>query len=48
MIDPATQLYMAERMGAQIRREKVDHMPLVSAPEPVTGVILEAVVASAA
>jgi len=47
MINPATQLFMARRMGAQIRSEKVDHTPLVSAPEPVIEVILEAVAASA-
>ncbi len=48
MINPATELFMAKRMGAQIRREKVDHTPLVSAPEPVIGLILEAVANSAA
>ena len=48
MISPATQLFMARRMGARIRSEKVDHTPLVSAPEPVIQVILEAVAASAA
>jgi len=48
MINSATQLYMAKRMGAQIRREKVDHTPLVSAPEAVIGVILEAVASTAA
>ena len=47
MISPATQLFMAQRMGARIRSEKVDHTPLVSAPEPVIEVILEAVAASA-
>lgn len=43
MISPATQHFMAGRMGARIRSEKVDHMPLVTAPEPVIEVILEAV-----
>jgi hypothetical protein len=43
MISPATQLFMAQRMGARIRREKVDHTPLVSAPRSVIEVILEAV-----
>ena len=47
MINPSTQLFMAQRMGAKIRSEKVDHTPLVSAPEPVIEVILEAVAASA-
>jgi pimeloyl-ACP methyl ester carboxylesterase len=48
MINLATQLYMAKRMGARIRSEKVDHMPMVTAPEAVIGVILEAVASSAA
>jgi pimeloyl-ACP methyl ester carboxylesterase len=43
MINPATQLFMAQRMGARIRREKVDHMPLVTAPRLVIEVILDAV-----
>lgn len=43
MIDPATQLFMARRMGARIRSEKVDHAPLVSAPQPVIAAILDAV-----
>jgi pimeloyl-ACP methyl ester carboxylesterase len=43
MINPATQLFMAQRMGARIRSEKVDHTPLVTAPAPVIDVILEAV-----
>jgi len=43
MINPSTQLFMAQRMGARIRSEKVDHTPLVTAPEAVMGVILEAV-----
>jgi hypothetical protein len=30
-------------MGARIRSEKVDHMPLVTAPELVVEVILQAV-----
>jgi pimeloyl-ACP methyl ester carboxylesterase len=43
MISPATQLFMAGRMGARIRSEKVDHTPLATAPGPVIEVILEAV-----
>jgi pimeloyl-ACP methyl ester carboxylesterase len=43
MISPSVQRFMAGRMGARIRSEKVDHMPLVTAPEPVIEVILEAV-----
>ena len=48
MINPLTQRFMAQRMGARIRSEKVDHMPLVTAPETVIEVILEAVAGSAA
>ena len=48
MINPATQLFMAQRMGARIRSEKVDHTPLVTAPAPVIEVILEAVASVAA
>ncbi len=48
MINPATQLFMAQRMGARIRSEKIDHTPLVSAPKPVIEVILEAVASSSA
>jgi pimeloyl-ACP methyl ester carboxylesterase len=47
MISPMTQRLMAERMGARIRSEQVDHAPLVTAPEPVIEVILEAVANSA-
>jgi pimeloyl-ACP methyl ester carboxylesterase len=46
MINPATQSFMARRMGAQIRSEKVDHAPLVTAPELVVEIILEAVTSS--
>jgi pimeloyl-ACP methyl ester carboxylesterase len=48
MINPATQLFMAQRMGARIRSEKVDHTPLVTAPETVIEMILEAVASLAA
>jgi pimeloyl-ACP methyl ester carboxylesterase len=43
MMNPATQLFMAQRMGARIRSEKVDHTPLATAPKRVIDVILEAV-----
>jgi pimeloyl-ACP methyl ester carboxylesterase len=42
MINPANQRFMAERMGARIRSEKIDHTPLVSAPGPVIEIILKA------
>jgi pimeloyl-ACP methyl ester carboxylesterase len=43
MINPATQRFMAERMGARIRAAKVDHTPLASAPQLVVDLIREAV-----
>ena len=43
MINPATQLFLARRMGARTRSEKVDHAPLVTAPELVVEMILEGV-----
>lgn len=42
MINPITQRFMAERMGASISAEKVDHTPLVTAPDVVVRIILEA------
>jgi pimeloyl-ACP methyl ester carboxylesterase len=42
MISPVTQRYMAERMHAKIRSEKTDHTPLVTAPEKVVEMIVEA------
>jgi hypothetical protein len=47
MISPATQHFMAERMAARVRSEKVDHTPLVSAPAPVVEMILDAAADSA-
>jgi pimeloyl-ACP methyl ester carboxylesterase len=43
MINPATEKFLAQRMGAQIRSEKIDHTPLVTAPELVVEIILQAV-----
>ena len=42
MINPATQQFMAERMGANIRTHKVDHTPMHTAPDLVVDIILEA------
>jgi pimeloyl-ACP methyl ester carboxylesterase len=42
MIAPETQRYMAERMAAKIRTERVDHSPMHTAPDMVVEVILEA------
>jgi pimeloyl-ACP methyl ester carboxylesterase len=42
MINPKTQRYMADRMGASIRSEHVDHCPMYAAPDLVVELILEA------
>jgi pimeloyl-ACP methyl ester carboxylesterase len=42
MINPKTQRFMAERMKATVRSFQVDHTPLLTAPEKVVDVILEA------
>jgi pimeloyl-ACP methyl ester carboxylesterase len=48
MIAPETQRYMADRMGAQIRRHKVDHSPMHTQPDVVVRIILEAAQATLA
>ena len=42
MINPKTQRFMAERMNATLRSFAVDHSPLLTAPDKVVDVILEA------
>lgn len=42
MINPKTQRFMAERMKATVRPFAVDHTPLLTAPEKVVEVIVEA------
>ncbi|HEY6301764.1 MAG TPA: alpha/beta hydrolase [Terriglobales bacterium] len=42
MINPKTQRFMAERMGAKIRLHPVDHTPMYADPDVVVDVILEA------
>jgi pimeloyl-ACP methyl ester carboxylesterase len=42
MINPKTQRFMAERMGATIRSERVDHTPMITAPDLVVELILGA------
>ncbi len=42
MINPKTQHFMANRMRATTRSLAVDHTPLLSAPEKVVDIILEA------
>lgn len=46
MINPKTQLFMAERMKATVRSFEVDHTPLLTAPDKVVDVILEAATAT--
>jgi pimeloyl-ACP methyl ester carboxylesterase len=42
MINPTTQRFMAERMGAKVRSHSVDHTPMYSEPGIVVDVISEA------
>jgi pimeloyl-ACP methyl ester carboxylesterase len=42
MIDPDTQRFTASRMKAHVRSLEVDHTPIVTAPDAVTEVIVEA------
>jgi pimeloyl-ACP methyl ester carboxylesterase len=48
MINPATQRFMADRMQARTRTDKLDHAPLITRPEAVTDILLEAVESVAA
>jgi pimeloyl-ACP methyl ester carboxylesterase len=43
MISPDTQRFMAERMGATVRSYEVDHSPMLTQPDLVVDVILDAV-----
>jgi pimeloyl-ACP methyl ester carboxylesterase len=47
MILPETQRFMAQRMRARVHAHEVDHMPLLTAPSVVVGMIREAVAAAA-
>jgi len=42
MINPKTQQFMAKRMGATTTSLRVDHTPMLSAPQKVVDIILEA------
>jgi len=42
MINPLTQHFMANRMGATVRSHRVDHTPMYSEPALAVDVILEA------
>ena len=46
MINPKTQRFMAERMKATVRSFVVDHTPLLTAPDKVVDIILEAATAT--
>ncbi|WP_412024559.1 alpha/beta hydrolase [Burkholderia cepacia] len=43
MIHPDTQRFMAKRMNAQVRPSDADHTPSVTAPDLVTGIVVEAI-----
>jgi pimeloyl-ACP methyl ester carboxylesterase len=43
MIPAETQRFLAERMKAHVRTARADHMPMVTAPRVVVGIVLEAV-----
>jgi pimeloyl-ACP methyl ester carboxylesterase len=42
MINPKTQRFMADRMGANVRSHRVDHTPMYTEPNLVIDVMLEA------
>jgi len=42
MINPKTQRFMAERMGARVQSHSIDHSPMYTEPNLVIDVILEA------
>jgi pimeloyl-ACP methyl ester carboxylesterase len=43
MIPADTQRFMAKRMGARVHTAPVDHVPMVTAPDTVVDIIMEAV-----
>jgi len=43
MISHDTQQFMAQRMNARVYSYPVDHTPMITAPDAVTNVIVEAV-----
>lgn len=47
MINPQTQHFMAGRMGAKTQAHSVDHTPLITAPDQVVDIVLEAATVSA-
>jgi hypothetical protein len=43
MISPVTQHFEARRMRATVRSENVDHAPIITAPQVVIDLVLQAV-----
>jgi pimeloyl-ACP methyl ester carboxylesterase len=43
MIPAETQRFMAERIKARVRTAPADHMPMITAPSAVVGIVLQAV-----
>lgn len=48
MINPDTQDFMAQRMKARVHSHEVDHTPMITAPDAVANVIVEAIEAVSA
>jgi len=46
MINPKTQHFMAERMKATVTSLAVDHSPMLTAPQQVVKIILDAATTS--
>jgi pimeloyl-ACP methyl ester carboxylesterase len=42
MIVAGTQRFMAQRMGATVRTHPLDHAPMLTAPDDVVAILLEA------
>ncbi len=42
MINPKTQRFMADRMGANVRSMRIDHTPMLTVPDLVIDLMLEA------
>ena len=43
MINPITQKFMAECMGANVHSHDADHAPLITRPQAVVDIVSEAV-----
>lgn len=42
MVSAATQAFMADRMDDEVRSHRLDHMPLITDPDAVVSIIIEA------